>query len=129
MDIALKLLMFFGCAVALSANAVQSLSLDPVTERRLTIGKTETIHLVKAGKADFEVAIPKNANPRVRAAGRQLCQLLGKITGTTPTPIEKATGIRPAFVDHQVRVEKVSQLELTLCEPQNFSKNLSLFYD
>ena len=33
------------------------------------------------------------------------------------------------LVDHKVSVEKVSQLELTLCEPQNFSKTLSLFYD
>jgi len=43
--------------------------------------------------------------------------------------IQTNTASSRNFLDHKVCVEKVSQLELTLCEPQNFSKTLSLFYD
>jgi hypothetical protein len=42
---------------------------------------------------------------------------------------EPTTKTQNDILEHKVSVEKVSQLELTLCEPQNFSKTLSLFYD
>ena len=68
---------------------------NPVSPRKIVIGKEPVITLCKNGKAEFEVVKP--TNPGAVRAAKELIARMEQITGKKAAMVEKASGKVPVF--------------------------------
>ena len=82
-------------ALTMSAEDKVILKTNPVSPRKIVIGKEPVITLCKDGKAEFEVVRPANA--AANQAADELIERLAQITGKKVKSVAKASGKVPAF--------------------------------
>ena len=79
------------CAAAFAAEPAMRFSMSPKSERKIVIGKNMRYTLVKEGKCNFDVVIPRKAPAIVREAAKELCAVLSQQTGSKLAPVAKSS--------------------------------------
>ena len=85
-------------AVALSGAQQLPEQLEPRNPRRISIGAKPVLEMAKNGKVNFEIAVPADAAPSAKFAGREAAALLGKAFGTKFKVLKTPSGKCPAII-------------------------------
>ena len=83
---------------ALSFAAAPSIQVTPELPRRISIGTTPYLEMVKEGKVNFEIVIPRDVAPSVKFASSEIRTLLGKALGVKLKSKYNPSGKRPAII-------------------------------
>lgn len=93
MKYTLALIIIFATTFGIAARFAPK----AVSERRISIGETPVITLMKDGNIQFDLVMPTSANSAVKNAGNEFTQLLSTITGAQIEIVSKPSK-RPAII-------------------------------
>ena len=92
------ILLLFSVSSLLSGAQVVPEQLEPRLPRKIAIGKQSVLEMVKNGKVNFEIVVPRDAAPSAKFAGKEAASLLGKALGMEIPVKNTVSGTRPAII-------------------------------
>ena len=79
-------ILFLLCLAASTLAAAPKFAPKPVSPRSIKLEK-RTIPLVKEGKVQFQLYVPRNASAEIRRGAAEFAQLLSSVTNSKVTPV------------------------------------------